>query len=304
MLSVQGHWFLLYTFAKGQAAYSKAATIAQESISHIRTVTAFSAHAHQLSLYTSALSQAYYQTLLTALCKAFGIALLFLLFFSTYALAFWYGAKLVGERRMNTSQVLNVLFAMVMGAASAAFVVPVLGVCAKATAAASGVFEVIERPSEIPTDSEDGIKVDRVDADISFHSVSFSYPSRPGVPVLRDVSLTLPYGKTVAVVGPSGSGKSTLIHLLTRAYNPTSGHISLGPIPLHELNVRAWRQCLGVVGQELFMFNTSVRRNVAFGYKQVQLNKDLEVEKKEAEIKRACQDAYAHSFITHFSQGD
>lgn len=105
--------------------------------------------------------------------------------------------------------------------------------------------------------------------DLQFHEVGFSYPGheqqgeRPLV--LQDLNLTLPAGKTVAIVGPTGAGKSTLIKLLCKFYLPTQGIISAGGVDLATLPLRAWRRQLGHVPQEAHLFPGSIASNIAYG---------------------------------------
>ena len=95
--------------------------------------------------------------------------------------------------------------------------------------------------------------------------MSFSYPSRPAAPVLTSLSLSIPAGRTTALVGASGSGKSTVIQLLQRFYDPDSGSIALDGRDLQELNVGWLRDNIGLVGQEPVLFGTSIIENIRFG---------------------------------------
>ena len=111
--------------------------------------------------------------------------------------------------------------------------------------------------------------------DITFN-ISFKYPTRPDVPILKDVSFTIPVGKSVAFVGPSGCGKSTIISLIQRFYRPDTGSISLGGDLIESLNLDWYRGLLGVVNQEPVMFSGTIRSNLQRGVERTLTDAELE----------------------------
>ena len=100
---------------------------------------------------------------------------------------------------------------------------------------------------------------------LHFRQLSFTYPGAGNEPVLKAIDLSLPIGKTTAIVGVSGSGKTTLLKLLLKFYEPQSGSIFLGNTPLSAFSHRSWRSHCGVVMQESFIFSDSIARNIAVG---------------------------------------
>ena len=127
---------------------------------------------------------------------------------------------------------------------------------------------------------------------VRFEGVTFSYGATEK-PVLRDVDLEIPAGKTTALVGASGAGKSTLVDLIPRFYDPGKGRITIDGVDLRELDLRSWRAAIGVVSQDTFVFNTSVRENIAYG----RFNTTVE------EIEKAARRANAYDFISEMPQG-
>ena len=111
----------------------------------------------------------------------------------------------------------------------------------------------------------DGLKLKKCVGEISLEHVKFNYPSRPNVPIVKDLSITFPAGKTIALVGASGSGKSTVISLVERFYDPLAGAVRLDGVDLRELNVRWLRSQIGLVSQEPTLFATTIRGNVEHG---------------------------------------
>ena len=112
--------------------------------------------------------------------------------------------------------------------------------------------------------------------DITFSNVSFMYPTRLDVPILKDVSFTIPVGKSVAFVGPSGCGKSTIISLIQRFYRPDTGSISLGGDLIESLNLDWYRGLLGTVNQEPVMFAGTIRSNLQLGVERTLTDGELE----------------------------
>jgi ATP-binding cassette, subfamily B, bacterial MsbA len=127
---------------------------------------------------------------------------------------------------------------------------------------------------------------------IHFNKVSFNYPNHKNL-VLEGVDLFLPHGTTLALVGSAGSGKSTLADLLSRFYDPTVGHISIDGIDLREFDIKSLRKAMGIVSQDTFLFNASVRDNIAYARPQA----------TEAEIVEAAKGANAYEFIEQLSEG-
>src|SRR6266540_2400383 len=127
--------------------------------------------------------------------------------------------------------------------------------------------------------------------DIRYQDVSFSYVE--GLPALRDVSFHAPPGATVALVGATGAGKSTLVNLLVRFYEFTGGQIYIDGKPIREYDLRALRDVIGVVTQESFLFNGSIRENLLMGKPQA----------TDAELWRAVVAANAQQFIQRFPDG-
>lgn len=145
-------------------------------------------------------------------------------------------------------------------------VAPFITVFANASAASEKLFDTIHRKPPIDaTDKNEGLKRSVIEGDISFEDVSFSYPSRPEVPVLQNVSLSIPGKKMTGIVGLSGSGKSTIAALSERLYDPNSGKVIVDGVDLRELNLSNYRGHVALVEQTPSLFNRSVLENIAHG---------------------------------------
>jgi ATP-binding cassette, subfamily B, bacterial len=159
-------------------------------------------------------------------------------------------------------------------------------------AAGERVFEILDEPAEpgaVAAGADRGRT--QVLGDIRYENVSFSYVE--GLPALSNVSFHAPPGATVALVGATGAGKSTVVNLLVRFYEFTSGQIYIDRKPIGEYDLRALREAIGVVTQESFLFNGSIRENVLMGKPQA----------TDAELWRAVIAANAQQFIQRLPDG-
>lgn len=120
---------------------------------------------------------------------------------------------------------------------------------AAAAAAATELFQFMDKPSQLDPLSKTGIQPRECHGSIEFRDIGFAYPSRPATKVLRDFSLSIPAGKTAALVGASGGGKSTIIGLLERWYEPTSGQISIDGVDITKMNTKWLRTQIALVQQ-------------------------------------------------------
>ncbi|MFZ9503084.1 MAG: ABC transporter ATP-binding protein [Cyclobacteriaceae bacterium] len=159
----------------------------------------------------------------------------------------------------------------------------------KGTASARRIFELIDLESEIK-DKENAVSISTFDSQIEFRNVSFAYQSDL---VLKNINLTIPKGKTIALVGPSGGGKSTLADLLPRFYDPTEGTVYLDGVSLTDLKVESLRKQIGVVTQESILFHDTIFNNIAFGNPMA----------TEEAVIQAAKIANAHEFIMQTEQG-
>ena len=152
------------------------------------------------------------------------------------------------------------------------------------------VFQIIDTPLEVQ-EQPDARPLPTVRGEIEFDGVTFQYGERD--PILRDVSVHVPAGGSLAIVGRSGSGKSSLANLLPRFYDPTEGTIRVDGHDLRSVRLQDLRSRIGMVMQETFLFNMTVADNLRFGSKDA-TDEDLE---------EAARMAAAHDFIMDLSQG-
>ncbi|XP_026768338.3 bile salt export pump [Pangasianodon hypophthalmus] len=274
-------------------AYAKAGAIADEVLSAIRTVAAFGGEDKETERYDKNLEEA--QTWGVKKGTIIGVfqGYLWCIIFLCYALAFWYGSKLVIDtKELTPGTLIQVFFGVLMGAMNLGQASPCLEAFASGRAAAKSIFDTIDRVPKIDCFSEEGHKLERVKGDIEFHSVQFNYPSRPEVKILDDLHLLVKAGETTAFVGPSGSGKSSAVQLIQRFYDPQQGKVTLDGHDLRSLNIQWLRSLIGIVEQEPVLFATTIAENIRYGRPGVSME----------EIIQASKEANAYNFIMDLPQ--
>jgi subfamily B ATP-binding cassette protein MsbA len=166
----------------------------------------------------------------------------------------------------------------------------ILNTIQQSAAAYERIMEVLETKPEV-TEKEDAVALPPIRGHIEFSGVGFSY--RNDVPVLRDFNLEFNPGKVTALVGPSGAGKSTVAHLIARFYDPQQGTIKIDGYSLKDIAAKSLREQMGVVSQEIVLFNGTVRDNIMYGKPGA----------TDDEIMAAAKAANAHDFISSFPKG-
>jgi ATP-binding cassette subfamily B protein len=160
----------------------------------------------------------------------------------------------------------------------------------RSLAAMERVFEVLGMPADKP-DKPNAVDAPRIVSEITFEDVTFEY--RSGMPVVRDFSVTVKSGSVVALVGRSGAGKTTVTDLVARFHDPTRGRILLNGTDIRDFRLTTYRDLLALVQQDVFLFDGSVRDNIAYGRHDA----------TEADVIDAAHRANAHEFIVKLPLG-
>ena len=160
-------------------------------------------------------------------------------------------------------------------------------------AALDRTLDLLAEPLEFPErPGSQRVVAEEVAGRISVENVSFQYPGS-AEPVLREITIEVRAGEMIALVGPSGAGKTTLCNMIARFYDPTHGSVKLDGVDLRDIDVDSYRELLGIVEQEVFLFDGTVAENIAYGRQTA----DLE------EIRAAARVAHADGFILELEQG-
>ncbi|VDM82675.1 unnamed protein product [Strongylus vulgaris] len=211
--------------------------------------------------------------------------------FAAMAVSFWYGTTLVVKGEISPGTVFAVFWSVLVGTRRLGDAIPQMGAILGARLAAADIFAVIDRVPDIDSSRMEGFTPEEITGRLSFTNVHFTYPSRPTVKILNDVSYEVNPGETVALVGHSGCGKSTMVGLLLRFYEQSAGIVALDGIPLRDYNIAWLRNIIGVVQQEPIIFSATVAENVRMGDDTF----------SDEDVEEACRMANALEFIKKLS---
>jgi len=166
----------------------------------------------------------------------------------------------------------------------------IINIIQSTIASAERVFEILDETEEVP-DSSDAKVLELPQGNVAFHNVRFSY--QPDVPLIEDMNIDVKQGQSIAIVGPTGAGKTTLVNLLMRFYEINAGKITVDGVDIRDIERGALRSMFGMVLQDTWLFNGTIRDNIAYGRVGV----------TEEEVIRAARAAHADHFIRTLPAG-
>ncbi len=200
------------------------------------------------------------------------------------------GAFLIGRDEISVGGLFAFFIYLVQMAGAVAQVARFNPAFQRSLASLERIVDILDAAPDVASPPSGGL-APAIRGDIAFEHVSFAFEA--GHPVLADITFEAPAGSMVALVGPSGAGKTTLASLIPRFFDPTSGRVIVDGHDLRSLDLRAWRRQVGVVPQEIFLFDRTVRENIAFGAAGA----------SDDDIRRAAAAANAAEFIDALPEG-
>ena len=225
--------------------------------------------------------------------RAIMTAIVIFIAFSAVVGFLWMGAADVRSGVISIGALVQFMIYTIMVAGSLGALTEIWGELQRASGATERLVELLGAEDAVMDPAAPAALPDMQNAPITFENVTFSYPSRPGISALADVTLTIRPGETVALVGPSGAGKSTVIQLLQRFYDPQEGSISIGGRDLRDMARADFRTSMALVPQDPVIFADSALENIRFGRPQA----------SDAEVHAAAKAAAAHDFLTALPDG-
>lgn len=247
---------------KFQGALADSAMVAEETISGLRTLKSFVQEDNEVHRYQKALVSALQVARDRILAVTEFMTLAMVLGVSAISFVLWFGGRQVIHGEITAGglvQFLLYLFVVAIGVGSLG---SLWGDLMSGVGASQRIFEIIERKPAFP---DEGLTLSTLQGHIEFSKVNFSYPTRPDVTVLKDLSFEIKPGQVVALVGMSGCGKSTVASLLPRFYDPLSGIIRFDGVPLTTLQPSWIREQIGIVSQEPILISSTIEENIRYG---------------------------------------
>jgi ATP-binding cassette subfamily B protein len=267
--------------------------LVSEVLGAMKVVQAFNQEGREAARFRDAVEDTFAIARRRIAIRAALTSLIIIAVFGAITLVMWRGALAVagGEVTGGTIAAFVITGGLVAGSFSA--LTEVFGDLLRGAGAASRLSELLaERPAIAPPARPQTLPVPPRGS-LSFRQVTFRYPTRPDLPAIRDFTLEIEPGETVAIVGPSGAGKSTIFQLAERFYDPQAGSIRLDGVPLTEADPAEIRRRMALVPQEGVLFSANARDNLRYG----------KWDASDAEIWEAARAANAEGFLRDLPQG-
>ncbi|MDD5334394.1 MAG: ABC transporter transmembrane domain-containing protein [Rhodoferax sp.] len=277
-----------------QDRIADSSAMAAEVLNAIPVVQSYTAEGREAARFNASTDKAFRTAVRRT--KARSVLVAFIIIATSAALLWglYQGTQAVMAGRISAGDLGQTVMYVIILASAFAILGEVYGDLLRAAGATERLMELLASRSPIASPANPvPAPAQLAGSAIQFEGISFNYPSRPNQAALKDFSLTVKPGQTVAIVGPSGAGKSTVFQLLLRFYDPASGRIVLDGVPTRELSLHDLRQRIGIVPQDAVIFSSSALENIRYGKPAA----------SDEEVKAAAQAAFAHQFISALPEG-
>lgn len=277
---------------KTQDKVAESQVIVEETLQGITNVKAFANEWYEIQRYKTKIKEIVQIAIKGGQYRGYFASFIILCLFGCVVAVVWYGITLTikGEVEGVGDLISFILYTTFIGA-SFGGIAEMYAQIQKAVGATERVFELLDEVPENINSTPNPI-TEKITGNVSFHNVSFSYPSRPEIEVLKDVNFEVNFGQKIAIVGPSGAGKSTIASLLLRFYNIDKGQILIDGKNINAFPLEQLRGNMSIVPQDVILFGGTIKENIAYGKPTA----------TDAEIMQAAKQANAFNFIESFPE--
>lgn len=278
---------------QSQDSIASVGSYAGEVIQHIRVVQSYTQEKFESAAFAREVERAFAIARRRIWQRSLLIGGAILLVFMGMAAMMWEGGQDVLSGQMTGGELGAFVFYAIMVGSGVATVSEVWGELQRAAGAAERLIQLLNTPSLIEDPGPQDLPLQPERPELCLDRVTFFYPTRPGQAALREFSLPIEAGKSLALVGPSGAGKSTVFELLQRFYDPQQGQILLNGEDIRELGLHQLRAHIALVPQQPALFTGDVRYNICYG----------EPDASDEQVIAAAKAAHAEEFIERLPQG-
>ncbi|ANT59964.1 ABC transporter [Salipiger sp. CCB-MM3] len=266
---------------------------AAEALSAVQTVQSYTHEAISREAFAEVTEKSFDAARRRVWTRSLMTAIVIFLVFTGVVGVLWAGAIDVRAGQMSAGALVQFVIYSVMVAGAVAALSEIFGELQRAAGATERLVELLQAEDTVNDPAQPLPVPSTVRGEITFDSVDFTYPARPGVKALDSIDLAIKPGETVALVGPSGAGKTTIVQLIQRFYDPDGGRVLLDGVPVDAMSRNAFRQHIALVPQDPVIFAASARDNIRFGRPDA----------SDAEVEAAARAAAAHDFLTGLPDG-
>ena len=278
---------------KRQTKLAESNSILSETLQSIHVVKAFVNELFEVKRYNNSIGELINVAMKYARFRALFSVFIITILFGGLFFIIWQGALMVQDGTLTAGKLISfVTYTFIIGGSIASlgnFTPEILG----ALGATERVREILATDGEMDLEGSPSVNAMKIYGDVEFDNIHFTYPTRPDIPILKGVDLKIKAGQKVALVGPSGVGKSTIIQLLLRFYNIKSGDILVDGKSIYEIDLRALRQNMALVPQEVILFGGSIKENILYGKENA----------TDEEVIEAAKQSNSWEFIQSFPEG-
>ena len=265
-------------------------TVLQENLTGMRVVKAFAAEEHEEAKYDVRNVEVANESLAAERMRASSMSLMLFSFLVSMGLILWYGGTRVIDGHMTPGELAQFIFYMQILAMPVRMAGWLVNSYARAVSAGERLFEILDAESPVQ-ESASAEQMPRLRGHVRFENVTFGYDGGP--PVLEDFSLNVEPGQIIALLGAPGSGKSTIANLMPRFYDVSGGRVELDGTDVRDVTLASLRRNIGIVQQDVSLFTTSIRENIAYGRESASME----------EIVDAAEVAQLDEFVRSLEQG-
>ena len=276
-----------------QDSLADASARASESLRAVETVQAFTREEQERSNFAEAVEATFDVALRRIRVRAFMTGIIFSFILSGLIAVLWYGAVQVQSGAITPGAMTQFVMYAFVAVSGVGLLTETYAEIMRAAGATERLMEILAAKPDIAAPANPVALKRPVSGAIAFDNVRFSYPARPDVVTINDISLDVAAGKTLALVGPSGAGKSTMFQLILRFYDPARGSINIDGTDIKKLDPEELRGAISVVQQNAPLFAGSAADNIRFG----------KPDASQAEVEAAARAANAHDFIAALPEG-
>ncbi len=276
---------------KVQDQVAESQVIVEETMQGISIVKAFANEWYEIARYDGKIRDIVKLAIKGGKYRGYFASFIIFCLFGSIVAVVWYGVQLSISGEMSVGQLISfVLYSTFVGA-SFGGIAELYAQIQKAVGATERVFELLEESPE-KINSKEATDQQKINGNVTFKDVTFSYPSRKEIKVLKGVNFTAKFGQKIAIVGPSGVGKSTIASLLLRFYDIEGGTIEIDGKNIYDFDLETLRGNMSIVPQDVILFGGTIRENIAYGKPNA----------TQDEIELAAKQANALNFINGFPE--
>ena len=276
-----------------QEKVSESNVIVEETLTAIQSVKSFANEYFEVKRYTHKVDEVRKVAMRGVYARGFMSSFIIFAIFGAFILVIWQAAKLMETGEMSNGDLTTFLFYTIFVGASIGGAADLYSRLQKGVGSTEDLLDIFNETPESINVHDKPEKINGLKGEIEFNNVSFHYPSRADIEVLKNISIKVKQGERLALVGQSGAGKSTLVSLVLRFFEPQSGNLSIDNKSINAYPLSSLRNEMAIVPQEVILFGGNIQENIAYGNPEATID----------EIKLAAKKANALDFIESFPEG-